>query len=206
MLFDPHRRCALSLILILVVAVVALVLRAAPARAETIPVTTLSSGPTGRIAFATTTLKDRQFLRGERQGSLATIWGDLRLPPQATGRVPVVILVHGTVGLGAREERWADEFNTLGVATFALDSFRGRGLAPPFESGGLPSPLAMIVDVYRALALLVTHPRLDPGRVAIMGFSRGGGTALYASLKRFQRVHGPAGAEFAAYLRSIRGA
>ena len=118
-----------------------------------------------------------------------------------TERVPVVVLVHGTVGVGAREERWADELNRLGVATFVLDSFTGRGLSPPFESGGLPSPLAMIVDAYQALALLITHPRLDPGRVAVMGFSRGGGTALYSSLKRFQRLHGrPTGAEFGAYL------
>lgn len=86
------------------------------------------------------------------------------------------------------------------MATFVLDSFTGRGLSPPFESGGLPSPLAMIVDAYQALALLITHPRLDPRRVAVMGFSRGGGTALYSSLKRFQRLHGPTGAEFGGYL------
>jgi dienelactone hydrolase len=184
----------------LLVLIAALGPGAAPVSAEPMPVTTLRSGQTGRIAFATTTLKDRQFLRGEKEGAAATIWGDLKLPPQAAGRVPVVVLVHGTVGVGAREERWADELISLGVATFVLDSFRGRGISPPFESGGLPSPLAMIVDAYQALALLITHPRLDPGRVALMGFSRGGGTALYASLKRFQRLHGPTGAEYSAYL------
>ena len=33
-----------------------------------------------------------------------------------------------------------------------------------------------------------------------MGFSRGGQAVLYASLKRFQRMHGPEGLEFAAYI------
>ncbi|SFA75195.1 Dienelactone hydrolase family protein [Collimonas sp. OK607] len=33
-----------------------------------------------------------------------------------------------------------------------------------------------------------------------MGFSRGGVAALYASVKRFQRMHGPAEQEFAAYI------
>ncbi|MGI9166836.1 MAG: acetylxylan esterase [Pyrinomonadaceae bacterium] len=60
--------------------------------------------------------------------------------------------------------------------------------------------MAIIVDSYRALSLLATHPRIDPKRIALMGFSRGGGVALYASLRRFQRLHGPAGLEFAAYI------
>ncbi len=90
--------------------------------------------------------------------------------------------------------------NSFGVGAFILDSFTGRGLSPPFESGAVPSPLTIIIDSYRALSLLAKHPQIDPKRIAIMGFSRGGVVALYASLRRLQRLHDPAGLEFAAYI------
>ncbi|MFQ5533018.1 MAG: dienelactone hydrolase family protein, partial [Candidatus Methylomirabilales bacterium] len=59
---------------------------------------------------------------------------------------------------------------------------------------------SMMVDAFRALHLLSTHPRIDPARIAVMGFSKGGIVSLYASLSRFRRMHGPEGVEFAAYL------
>lgn len=96
------------------------------AHAQVNKTVTLAAGQIGRIAFETTTMTD------------------------LTGRAPAVVLLHGTVGAGPREERWAAELNRLGVGTFVLDSFSGRGLAPPFESGAVPSPLTIIVDAYRA--------------------------------------------------------
>src|SRR6266446_5951853 len=150
-------------------------------------------------SFETVTLMDRQFLTGSKEGNQARIGGELRLP-LGTSRVPAVTLVHGSAGVGANVDRWARELNGIGVAAFLLDCFTGRGIVETVTDQSRLGSLAMIVDAYRAFELLSKHPRIDASRIAVMGFSKGGSVALYASLQRFQRMHGPAGLEFAAYI------
>jgi dienelactone hydrolase len=58
----------------------------------------------------------------------------------------------------------------------------------------------MILDLYRGLAILAANPAIDPNRIAVMGFSRGGQAALYATLKRFQKMWNPSGIDAAAYI------
>jgi dienelactone hydrolase len=89
----------------------------------------------------------------------------------------------------------------MGIATFVMDSFTGRGIVETSTDQARLGRLAMIVDAYRALDLLARHPRVDPQRIALIGFSRGGQSVLYAGVRRFQRMHGPAGLEYAAYIR-----
>lgn len=148
----------------------------------------------------TVTLTTAQFLAGEKQGPPATIAGELRLPSGVEGRLPAVVLVHGAAGVGAQVDPWAREPNESGIAVFIFDSFSGRGIGEGFVPEDRAGSLTMLVDAYRALELLANHPSIDPARIALMGFSRGGIVALYASLTRFQRLHGAAGLEFAAYL------
>jgi dienelactone hydrolase len=150
-------------------------------------------------SFETVTLTNTQFLVGAKKGTPARVGGALRLP-KGNERVPAVILVHGSAGIGANADRWAREFNKIGVAAFLLDCFTGRGIVQTIIDQAQLGHLAMIVDSYRALELLSMHARIDASRIAIMGFSKGGFAALYASLKRFQRMHAPAHLEFAAYL------
>jgi dienelactone hydrolase len=95
---------------------------------------------------------------------------------------------------------WVQDFNSMGVATFVIDSFTARHITSTVNDQAQLGRLATIVDAYRALDLLARHPRIDPTRIAVMGFSRGGQAALYAGVRRFQRMHGVAGQEFAAYI------
>ena len=162
--------------------------------------TTLAAGPTGRIGFQTTTPTIPEFLQGIRPASTSVIWGDLELPPGQVERSPAVVLVHGSGGVTPREDRWAEELRQAGAATFVLDSFTGRGIAITAQDQSQLSSLAMIGDAYRALELLATHPRIDPARIGVMGFSKGGAVALYSAITRFQRMHGPAGARFALHI------
>jgi dienelactone hydrolase len=162
--------------------------------------TTLAAGPIGRIGFQTTTPTIPEFLQGVRPGATTLIWGDLELPQGRAERSPAVVLVHGSSGVNVNVDRWGEELRQVGVATFILDGFTGRGITSTAEDQAQINHLAMIVDAYRALELLATHPRIDPTRITLMGFSRGGTVALWAALTRFQRLHGPAGARYAQHI------
>jgi len=146
-----------------------------------------------------TTVTNQQFLNGDKNGKRVVIGGELRFPP-GEGRFPGVILVHGSGGVGAREDRWAHELNGIGVAVFILDTFTGRRIVQTNTDQSQLETLSMLGDAYRALAALSQHPRIDASKIALMGFSKGGDVALHASMKRFQRMYGSPGIEFAAFL------
>jgi len=151
-------------------------------------------------AVPTTRLSDAEFLRGEKGHVNDVITGELRLPSLGTARVPALLILHGSGGILGNEDYWAKVANEMGVAAFLLDMFTGRGIVNVGSDQEQLGFLTMINDAYRALDLLVQHPRIDPSRIAVLGGSRGGRATLYASMKRFQRMHGTPGREFAAYL------
>lgn len=148
----------------------------------------------------TVTLTDAQFLTGSKQAAPVVIAGELRLPGPGTERLPAVILLHGAGGISRNIDLWSQELNAIGIATFILDSYTGRGIVSVSENQTQLGRTPQINDAYRALELLSKHPRIDPARIGVMGFSRGGQAALYSALTRFQRMHGPPGARFAAYV------
>jgi dienelactone hydrolase len=152
-------------------------------------------------SFSSTTLTDQQILTGRKEGKPVTLAGELRIPRPGTDRLPAVVFLHGSGGISGFVDDWSQQLNPLGVATFLLDSFTGRSLVSTVNDQDQLARLAMTIDAYRALDLLAKHPRIDSARIAVMGFSRGGQAALYSSMKRLQRMHGPAGGvEFAAYI------
>lgn len=149
--------------------------------------------------FETLTLSDKQFLTGDKNGKAVTIAGELRIPQRATGRLPAVVLLHGSGGANGGHELWAKHFNEMGIASFLVDSFSARGITRTSTDQALLGRLNMILDAYRSFEMLAAHPRIDQARIAVMGFSRGGQSALYSSMKRFQQMWSPRAA-FALHL------
>jgi len=139
------------------------------------------------------------FMPAPEDGKPATVFGILRLP-EGNDRVPAVVLTHGCSGITGAETYWASSLSQLGVATFVVNSFVGRSIPRVCAGPHTISMASVLTDVYRARDLLAAHPRIDPGRIAVMGFSFGGRTALWASQLRFQQRYDRGPSRFAAHL------
>ena len=151
-------------------------------------------------SIASLTLSDKQFLKGDSAaGKPVVVSGELRIA-QGSGRLPVVVLLHSSSGMGANIDFWTRELNEMGVSTFALDAFTGRGLTDVNPNQASLGRLNMMLDAYRMLDVLAKHPRVDASRIVLMGFSRGGQGTLFASMKRFQLMWNRSGIDFAAYI------
>src|SRR3954464_9521703 len=150
-------------------------------------------------AIPSLTISDQQFLTGDSNGKQVTVAGEFRIA-QGNGKLPVVVLMHGSSGVGSGMDPWVRHFNAMGISTFVIDGFSGRGLTAVGPNQALLGRLNFILDIYRSLDILAKHPRVDPDRIVLMGFSRGGQAALYASVNRFQKMWNRSGIDFAAYV------
>ena len=79
-------------------------------------------------SFQSMTLTDQEFLTGRKEGKPVTLAGELRLPRPGKDRLPAVVLIHGSGGVGGNVLDWEQYLNAMGFATFILDSFTGRGI------------------------------------------------------------------------------
>lgn len=142
---------------------------------------TLSRNDAGQLRFAT--LGSIQALGGRRfvvvQDSV-TLSGELLLPP-GEGPFPAVVMTHGCAGPGYGDATWLPLLREWGYATFMVDSFKERGITGVCANAYVLAALESVPDVYGALRLLVTHPKIDAKRIVLMGFSRGGLVATFAA-------------------------
>jgi dienelactone hydrolase len=109
----------------------------------------------------------------------ATITGDLSTPG-GKGPFPAVILFHGCGGVSPNVPAWAQWLQSEGYAALVVDSFQGRGLRNLCADSRPLTPAVRAWDVYAAAAKLQSMGVVDGDRIAAMGFSHGGGTALAA--------------------------
>jgi dienelactone hydrolase len=139
------------------------------------------------------------------QGAAVTVVGYLYLPSGAKGPVPAVILKHGSAGLtgaqGDNIRKWAKSLNDWGMAAFVVDSFGPRGIGESASDQSKLRSLADLADAFAALKVLAANPRIDSGRIGIIGWSRGGAVAMETALESARlAVLAPADPKFAAHI------
>ena len=125
------------------------------------------------------------------------IFGDLELP-DGEGPFPCVVMCHGSYGWRSHHLDYADMFHGMGIATFRPHSFEARGTREVSTTQVEVTMAMMIADAYAALKLLAAHPKIDATRVAIAGWSLGGGMAAYSAWEPLIKKLSPDGLRFAA--------
>lgn len=126
---------------------------------------TLTAADAGTMQFPS----DNSFWKGEK----VDLIGKLSFPEKVTGKVPAMVIMHGSAGQGYRDQNWSNFFLKNGIATFQVDYYTTRGLT----RGGQGGPKAP-QDVSGAVKFLTTHPNIDASRIGTLGFSRGGTIVL----------------------------
>jgi len=110
-----------------------------------------------------------------------TVAGRLRIP-DIDGALPAVILLHGSAGPSDREGGYAEPLNDAGFVTLELDQWSPRGLAGGAE-GRPRTVIETLPDLYGARAWLAAHPKVDPARIGVIGFSFGAVAAMLAATR-----------------------
>ena len=166
-----------------------------------------SAGPVGKIAFDSVTSNSRYELANASYDPKAVpVWSTLGLPAGGHAPYPAMVLAHGSGGIEPKDwERWVPLLNKMGVATFVVDSFTPRGIARTVDDQSQLDQSSNDADALFALKLLAADPRIDPARIGVMGFSRGGIVALETAVDRFRRAVVKSDVKFAAHIAFYPG-
>ncbi|WP_300300154.1 dienelactone hydrolase family protein [Ferrovibrio sp.] len=139
---------------------------------------------------------------GPSRGGPVTVRAELFLPDALAGtRLPAMLIHHGSGGVSnEREYAYAREFTAMGVAAIIPDSFTPRGVKSTVADQSAVTNNDMLADAFGALKAAAGHPRLDPARIGITGFSKGGTVALQSALVSVAERFAPGGPRFALHV------
>lgn len=116
-------------------------------------------------------------------GTPETVGATLVLPDKSRFAPPYpgMVLLHTSYGQGSQDWFYAKRLTDRGIAVLAVDSFSARGVSHTVRDQTLVSEASMLADAYAGLDLFYDDPRVDPARIGVMGFSKGGIAAVYSA-------------------------
>ncbi|MGB1169173.1 MAG: dienelactone hydrolase family protein [Flavobacteriaceae bacterium] len=111
------------------------------------------------------------------------VFGQLTIPIDSLNpdrKYPLIIGVAGSMGWRKHHLDYLKMYQEEGYATFQLNSFKSRGITSTVGSQDEVTIAAVILDAYKALEQLSKHPKINRDKVALTGWSLGGGVTLFA--------------------------
>lgn len=121
-----------------------------------------------------------------------TVRGELRVPESGRDRASAVLILHSSGGINGTGAFYAEALNQAGIATLEIVMF-GRGHAWQTTRNTMP-------HAYGSLLFLAGHPRIEPNRIGVIGFSYGGIMSLIMASEEVTQQYTGGKARFAAHL------
>ncbi len=133
--------------------------------------------------------KARAKARGESgENAPAIMIGGYLSKPIGEGRHPAIVLLHGCGGLSSSHRREAEAIRDWDYVVLTPDSFTLRGI----KDACVPERRDMaprVEDAFGALFYLSKLPFVDPTRIAVLGYSHGGGVALRIAMQAHRTLY-----------------
>jgi len=137
------------------------------------------------IAFATNADSKTVTFEVKIPGRDSLTLTGILMKPDGGGPFPAVVLLHGCAGMysghaGKKFNTWASRLVSWGYVTLQVDSLGPRGETNICDKVKRVAPFVRLFDAYAGKSYLATQSYVDENRIAVMGWSHGGGTTLYA--------------------------
>lgn len=143
-----------------------------------------------------------QFLISSRLVMVQPLIGYLSMPKQVgEKKVPAVVIMSGSGGIQPWMNKYVHLLNGMGVATFQVDSFMPRDVKEVATNQAAVTLPMMTYDAFAALKFVSKFPHIDKNKIAILGWSKGGGVTQITAFSTLQKaMMGNDGVKFAAHI------
>ena len=112
-----------------------------------------------------------------------TVYGVLTMPDDfdSTLVYPLIIAFAGSNGWSSHHYEYLELYQSNGIATFEVSSFKSRGVSSTVGSQVDVTTAMMVLDAYKAFEVLSLHKNIDKDKIGITGWSLGGGVTLFSA-------------------------